>query len=125
MECHKKNSACSGNMSLFTICVCYKAYMLKWIYLIFFTGIWEFDLYLGNRRSLFKSHHQKKLNIFNEKKPRKQASRRSYSWEETWSTFRLCVDAGRPRGLPNLWTSWHFFAELTANTLPIILRTVI
>ena len=29
MECHKKNSACSGNMSLFTICVCYKAYMLR------------------------------------------------------------------------------------------------
>ena len=29
MECHKKNSACSGNMSLFTICVCYKAYMLN------------------------------------------------------------------------------------------------
>ena len=29
VECHKKNSACSGNMSLFTICVCYKAYLLK------------------------------------------------------------------------------------------------
>ena len=29
MECHKKNSACSGNMSLFTICVCYKAYLLN------------------------------------------------------------------------------------------------
>ena len=28
MECHKKNSACSGNMSLFTISVCYKAYLL-------------------------------------------------------------------------------------------------
>ena len=25
----QKNSGCSGNMSLFTICVCYKAYMLK------------------------------------------------------------------------------------------------
>ena len=29
MECHKKNSACSGNMSLFTICVCYKAFKKK------------------------------------------------------------------------------------------------
>ena len=29
MECHKKNSACSGKMLLFTICVCYKAYMLN------------------------------------------------------------------------------------------------
>ena len=25
----QKKSACSGNMSLFTICVCYKAFMLR------------------------------------------------------------------------------------------------
>ena len=38
MECHKKNSACSGNMSPFTICVCYKAYLLN-VFIHLFSGL--------------------------------------------------------------------------------------
>ena len=50
MECHKKKSACSGNMSLFTICVFYKAYLLR-----FMRYAYLFDLFLMNSRHKVKS----------------------------------------------------------------------
>ena len=35
----QKKSACSGNMPLFTICVCYKAYLLETLTYVAYTNI--------------------------------------------------------------------------------------